>query len=121
MKHVLAATGIVAVFALAACTSSGGAQEPTPVSVTSSDQACDVAPTSATAGTVVFSVQNTGAEVTEFYLYAADGSVVGEVEDIGPGVARDLVLEVQAGDYEATCKPGMTGDGIRVPFTVNPQ
>lgn len=104
---------------LAACSS--GAGDATPVSVTSSDTACDVAPTSATSGAIMFSVQNTGGAATEFYLYKADGSVVGEVEDIGPGVSRDLVLEVQAGDYEAACKPGMTGDGIRVPFTVTPE
>jgi len=113
------AVAAAAVVCLAACSS--GADEATPVSVTSSDSACDVAPTSATAGSIVFSVQNTGSKATEFYLYATDGSVVGEVEDIGPGVARDLVLEVQAGDYQATCKPGMTGDGIRVPFTVTAQ
>lgn len=113
----LAALG--AVLLLAACSSGTG--EATPISVTSSDSACDVTPTSAVAGSVVFAVQNTGGAPTEFYLYAKDGSIVGEVEDIGPGVSRDLVLEVQAGSYEATCKPGMTGDGIRVPFEVTPQ
>lgn len=110
---------LTAVLLLAACSS--GADEATPVSVTSSETACDVAPTSAVAGSIVFAVQNTGAEPTEFYLYAGDGSIVGEVEDIGPGVSRDLVLEVQAGAYQATCKPGMTGDGIKVPFTVTAQ
>lgn len=111
----------LAVVGLAGCTSSGAGGTTTPVAVTSSDTFCDVAPTTATAGTIVFSVQNTGSKATEFYLYATDGSVVGEVEDIGPGVARDLVLEVQAGTYETACKPGMTGDGIRSQFTVTAQ
>ncbi len=120
MTRIALLTGS-AVLGLAACTSSGAGGVTTPVSVTSSDNACDVAPTSATAGTIVFSVQNTGGKATEFYLYASDGSVVGEVEDIGPGVARDLVLEVQAGTYDTACKPGMTGDGIRSRFTVTAQ
>lgn len=117
MRRAIVVSGI-AVLGLAACTSNA-AGEGTPVAVTSSDSACEVAPTSAPAGTVVFSVQNTGTKPTEFYLYRPDGSVVGEVEDIGPGVARDLVLEVEAGEYQTACKPGMTGDGIRAPFQVS--
>jgi iron uptake system component EfeO len=108
----------IAVLGLAACTSNSDGADTVPVSVTSSDTACDVAPTTATAGTIVFSVKNTGTKPTEFYLLGTDDSVVGEVEDIGPGVARDLVLDIQAGSYFTACKPGMTGDGIRGQFTV---
>lgn len=106
-----------AALALSACTASS--DEATPVSVTSSENACDVAPTSAPAGTVVFSVQNSGTAPTEFYVYGAGDAVVAEVENIGPGAARDLVAELQPGAYTTACKPGMTGDGIRAPFTVN--
>lgn len=107
-----------ALLGLAACTSNSDGADAVPVSVTNSDTACDVAPTTAKAGTIVFAVQNTGTKPTEFYLLGTDDSVVGEVEDIGPGVARDLVLDVQAGSYVTSCKPGMTGDGIRGQFTV---
>ncbi len=41
-----------------------------------------------------------------------------EVEGIGPGTSRQPVVPATAGSYLAACKPGMSGDGIRRPFTV---
>ena len=41
-----------------------------------------------------------------------------EVENIAPGLSRELLAELPAGEYEATCKPGMVGDGIRQTLTV---
>jgi iron uptake system component EfeO len=65
-------------------------------------------------------VTNGGSKVTEFYLYGDDGKrIVGEVENIGPGITRELVLKVEPGNYITACKPGMTGDGIRAPFSVS--
>ena len=90
-----------------------------PVNVTSSDKACELSATQAGSGTVAFKVKNTGSKVTEFYLYAEDGlRIVGEVENVGPGLTRDLVVSATPGKYVTACKPGMTGDGIRADFTV---
>ena len=51
--------------------------------------------------------------------YAEDGQrIVGEVENIGPGLTRELRVSAPAGTYVTACKPGMTGDGIRADFTV---
>ena len=44
--------------------------------------------------------------------------VMGEVENIGPGLTRELHVELPAGTYETACKPGMIGKGIRGAFTV---
>ena len=90
------------------------------ISVTSSDDACDLsADTHGREGR--FKVKNTGSKVTEFYLYAQDGKrIVGEVENIGPGLSRSLVVNMAAGSYVPACKPGMTGKGIRSTFTVTP-
>ena len=104
--------------ALAGCSASapsaGGG-----VLVSSSDTGCELSTGSAPAGPVRFEVSNTGDGVTEFYLLAQDAlRVLGEVADIGPGVSRDLTVELEGGSYVAACKPGMTGDGIRTPFTV---
>ncbi len=118
MRAWVFAAAAAAALTLSACTSNSTDAEATPVSVTSSDNACDVQPAQAKAGTIVFSVQNTGSQPTEFYLLGADDAVIGEVENIGPGVARDLVVEAQAGQYTTACKPGMTGEGIRGGFTV---
>ena len=38
---------------------------------------------------------------------------MGEVENIAPGLSRDLHVELPAGTYETACKPGMIGKGIR--------
>ncbi|WP_433505956.1 iron uptake system protein EfeO [Pseudonocardia halophobica] len=109
---------------LAGCTST--AQPPAaqqggggPIAVTASDSACQVSATEAPAGNISFTVKNTGTKVTEFYLYGTGDRIMGEVENIGPGLSRDLIVEVpDGGSYTTACKPGMVGDGIRAPFTV---
>ena len=66
-----------------------------------------------------FDVVNTGGQVTEFYLLGEDGlRIVGEVENIGPQLNRQLVVNAPAGTYVTACKPGMKGNGIRADFTV---
>lgn len=90
-----------------------------PITVTSSDDACTLSSAKVGSGTLNFTVKNTGSQVTEFYLYAEDGKrVVGEVENIGPGLTRELVVTVSPGTYVPACKPGMKGDGIRGTLTV---
>jgi iron uptake system component EfeO len=102
--------------AVAGCT---GSNVENTINVVSTDTECRVAKTQAPAGTITFDVRNDGGDVTEFYLYDADGStVVGEVENIGPGLTRSMVAEVAEGSYLTACKPGMTGDGIRAAFEV---
>jgi iron uptake system component EfeO len=89
------------------------------VAVTSTDTTCTLSRSKTDSGTVTFEVKNTGSKVTEFYLYAEDGlRIVGEVENIGPGLTRDLVVSAAPGTYVTACKPGMEGDGIRDEFTV---
>ncbi|WP_130416868.1 iron uptake system protein EfeO [Xylanimonas ulmi] len=118
--------GLAAVaLATAACTpntpadASGDGEGPVTITVASTADACTLSATSAPSGNVVFSVTNNGDDVTEFYLLAEDGlRIVSEVENIGPGLSRDLVLTAKPGAYQTACKPGMVGDGIRAPFTV---
>lgn len=108
---------------LAACTSNspttGADGSDGKVTVTSSDDACEISSTEVPAGPVTFEVTNSGKQVTEFYLLGEDGlRIVGEVENIGPQLSRDLVVNVPAGTYSTACKPGMKGEGIRAGFTV---
>jgi iron uptake system component EfeO len=110
---------VAAVPLLGACTGNTPAADARTVSVTSTATACQVSATSAPSGSLTFKVTNGGSDVTEFYLLAGDGvRVVGEVENVGPGLTRELVVQAQPGDYVTQCKPGMTGDGIKAPFTV---
>jgi iron uptake system component EfeO len=89
-----------------------------PVSVTSSAHACRLSSTRVKSGPAVFKIRNTGSAVTEFYVYARDGrSIVAEVENVGPGLSRDLVVSLAPGRYVTACKPGMAGTGIRGTLT----
>jgi iron uptake system component EfeO len=120
-----------AAVALAGCTStappaapsggaaSGAAAPAGPITVQAADTACQVSTGEAPAGTITFNITNGGSKVTEFYLYGTGDRILGEVENIGPGLSRQLIVEVpDGGTYTTACKPGMIGDGIRAPFTV---
>jgi iron uptake system component EfeO len=91
------------------------------IKVDSGKDACKVSAAKATSGNLHFDVTNSGDQVTEFYLLADDGlRIIGEIENIGPGLSRDLVVQAQPGDYFTVCKPGMVGDGIgKAAFTVS--
>jgi iron uptake system component EfeO len=89
-----------------------------PVTVKATDSECTLSTAEVKSGTSTFSVSNGGSKVTEFYVYADGDRVMGEVENIGPGLKRDLIVELPTGKYQAVCKPGMVGDGIRGDLTV---
>ncbi|GAB11329.1 hypothetical protein GOARA_067_00710 [Gordonia araii NBRC 100433] len=112
----IAAVALLAPLALGGCVAKDSAA--TTLNVTSSDTACDFDTAQAQTGTVGFKVTNSGSKVTEFYVY--DGSrVLGEVENIAPGVSGKLTVDlVKPGTYAVACKPGMVGTGIRKEITV---
>ncbi|HTJ33390.1 MAG TPA: iron uptake system protein EfeO [Dactylosporangium sp.] len=86
------------------------------IAVTATDTECKVERTEAVSGPVTFTVSNKGGKVTEFYVYATGDRIVGEVENVAPGLTRELIVELPAGTYETACKPGMVGNGIRGSF-----
>ena len=89
MRTMLATLGGLIV--LSACTANTSAAGDA-IAVNSGDDVCEVAASEAPSGTVQFTVKNTGSQVTEFYVLADDGlQILSEVENIGPGLARDLV------------------------------
>ncbi|MET7989613.1 iron uptake system protein EfeO [Amycolatopsis sp. NPDC005232] len=115
--------GVGALVALSACDStdsaSSGSGAAGPIKVEASDSTCAVAVNTANAGNVTFEITNKGTKVTEFYLYAEGDRIMGEVENIAPGLNRRLIVEVpEAGKYQTACKPGMVGNGIRGDFTI---
>ncbi len=87
------------------------------VTIDASDDACELSATELAAGPTTFEITNSGDEVTEVYVYDGD-RVVTEKEDIGPGTTADVTVDLEAGEYEVACKPGMVGDGIRTAISV---
>lgn len=121
------AAGALALAGLTACssTSSTGssgsattAAKPGKITVAATDTECKVATAELAAGTSTFTITNGGNKVTEFYVYAPGDRVMGEVENIVPGLTREIIVELPAGTYETACKPGMIGNGIRNPLKV---
>ncbi|MFC9554407.1 iron uptake system protein EfeO [Rhodococcus sp. NPDC056960] len=120
MRRTTFALASVAVLplALAGCTEKSTANSDD-ITVTASDDSCDVSTDSGTTGTSTFQVTNNGSKVTEFYVFAEGDRAMGEVENIGPGLTRQLIVSLpDAGTYQLACKPGMVGNGIRQDFTV---
>ena len=117
----LALTGITLLGA-AGCGSSddegSAAKAGGPITVAATDSSCKVGKTDLDAGTSTFEIKNTGSKVTEFYVYAEGDRIMGEVENIGPGLTRKLIVELPAGSYEGACKPGMKGTGLRTALKV---
>jgi iron uptake system component EfeO len=120
------ATAALAGLALTSCqskepekTDSDSKSGPSEVIVTASDTACDLSGTEGATGANTFVITNNGTKVTEFYVYGEGERVMGEVENISPGLQRKLIVQLgEPGTYQTACKPGMIGDGIRGDFKV---
>jgi iron uptake system component EfeO len=119
---VHAGLGLVVLLATAACSGSDGTANTSakgPIAVEATDTACKVERAEASAGTIQFTVRNTGSKVNEFYVYGEGDQIMGEVENITPGLTRTFHVDVSTpGTYQTACKPGMKGKGIRAAFKV---
>lgn len=121
-KTVIVSAALLAgLTAVSACTSKSDDNKSASgeITVTASDDACKLSATSAKTGPSTFIVTNNGTKVTEFYVYGPGDKVMGEIENVSPGLQRKLIVQLpEAGTYKTACKPGMVGDGIRGDFTV---
>ncbi|MEV3902415.1 iron uptake system protein EfeO [Mycobacterium sp. NPDC050551] len=98
----------------------GGGNGASDITVEASDSECKLSGTEASTGPSTFVVTNNGNKVTEFYVYGEGDRVMGEVENISPGLQRKLIVQLtEPGTYQTSCRPGMVGDGIRNDFTVS--
>jgi len=110
---------------LAACTTGGSTPSSSAAGVSSPaiaigarEFAFDPSTLTVAAGSVSFHVTNTGAQTHEFEILRGD-QVIDEVEDIVPGLERDLTVTLEAGDYVYVCKlPGHEESGMKGTLTV---
>lgn len=112
------AVAVVAVGLMAACSSGGSdrAAQGAKVTLTLTDQGCAPQPASVATGPVDFTVTNSGsAKVTEGEIQK-DSRILGEKENITPGLSGDFSLRLDPGQYTVYC-PGAAQD--TAPFTVS--
>jgi iron uptake system component EfeO len=122
-----ALAAVLAALALAGCqakesastSAEEGSDAPAEITVEASDDACALSGTEGKTGSNTFVITNSGSKVTEFYVYDEGERVMGEVENVSPGLERKLIVQLtEPGTYQTACKPGMIGDGIRGDYTV---
>jgi iron uptake system component EfeO len=123
-----AAAALLAGISLTSCTAKepeatpstdGGKAPAAQITVAANDTECKLSGTEATTGPSTFVITNNGTKVQEFYVYGEGERVMGEVENISPGLERKLIVQLgEPGTYQTACKPGMVGDGIRTDFKV---
>lgn len=91
------------------------------ISVAVDDTSCAVSTSTATSGTVTFSITNSGSDVNEFEILAEDKlRIVGEKENLTPGQTATFVQQLQPGTYYTACKFQLVGDPIGIAeFTVS--
>lgn len=121
-RPVVGATlaGVLAL-ALAGCVpNSPAAQGGSTLSVDIKDDACAVSAAEATAGSVTFSLTNSGTDVNEFEILASDKlRIVGEKENVTPGQTVDYTAQLEPGTYYTACKFQLIGAPVGLAeFTV---
>lgn len=110
---VLTTLGLACVLALGACGSSGsGDGGVAKLDFTLTDQGCAPEEASVPAGPVSITVTNGGTtRVTELELQNASGIILGERENLTPGIAGTFSLNIQPGSYVLYCPAGELTQG----------
>src|SRR5262245_4598083 len=105
---VLAACGGGSDSSSGSASSSGGSEQvkPNEVAVKIVDLGCEPGTLDLPAGPTVFKVQNDGAsKVTEYEILDGD-RILGEAENIAPGLSGEFSVTLRAGDYTLYCPGG---------------
>ena len=118
-----AVLALASVLGLAACTdkadssaSATAAGAGGPIVVNATDTACELSASTAQAGTVSFEVSNAGTKVNEFYVYAEGDRIISEVENITPGLKRELKVEItEPGTFTTSCSPAWSATASAPP------
>ncbi len=120
---------VLAVVGFAACgsddSSSGSTKSGSKtVNVKLVDEGCDPASLTVAAGPTTFAVSNDSADaVTEFEILEGKG-ILGEVENIPPGLEKSFSITLEPGSYTTYCPGGSKNDGkgtLKVTGTAAPK
>lgn len=117
-------TGVIGVGTLAlvltGCVPNNAASSTATLDVAIADDSCTVSAATVEAGAVTFALENTGTDVNEFEILAADKlRIVGEKENVTPGQSVSYVAQLEPGSYYTACKFQQVGAPIGLAeFTV---
>ena len=113
-RGIAGVAGIAAIAGFAAaCSSSSSsgtkaAAGATPVTITLTNDGCEPSPATVAAGPVTFTVNNTtGDKVSEAELLRGE-TIMGEKENLTPGLSGTFSLKIDAGDYTISCPDAKT-------------
>jgi iron uptake system component EfeO len=105
--------GVGAVLALGACGTSGSSGGAAKLAFTLTDEGCSPNKASVPAGPVSITVTNGGTtRVTELELQNKSGIILGERENLTPGISGTFSLDIQPGSYVLFCPAGQLTRGV---------
>ena len=105
---LLAAAGLTVAGCAKNSSDDAAAKGATKVSIELTDAGCTTSPASAAAGPVTFSVKNNGAsKVSEAELLRGD-IIMGEKENLSPGLSGSFSLHLESGKYQVYCPNAST-------------
>jgi iron uptake system component EfeO len=112
MRKCLAVLAAGVVVLSAACGSSSKSSSSNKVDVKITSKGCEPATLTLPPGETTFVVTNDGAaSITEFELKRGD-KIVGEKENLTPGLSGDFTVTLKPGEYETECPGGQSGKVI---------
>jgi iron uptake system component EfeO len=109
-------TGVAACADKSSSSDSAAAPGAATVNITLTDDGCTASPATATAGPINFQIKNSGAtKVSEAELLRED-TIMGEKENLTPGLSGSFSLKLEAGKYSVYCPNAKTE---KTDFTVS--
>lgn len=103
---VLSVAGLVCVAAACGSDSTSGSHAKT-LEFTLTDEGCNPAQATATPGSTNFHVKNDGADnITEFEVLDSTNKIVGEKENLTPGLEGSFTIDLKEGSYTLACPGG---------------
>ena len=110
LRALTAAAGVAVLAACVAAPAGAADQKVQTVKVRLTDAGCPARLTVA-AGPVTFKVSNDGAEEVSEFEVLDDQHILGEVENLAPGLDGQFSLTLKAGKYRTTCPGGDRSTG----------
>lgn len=121
----VAAVSTVAILSLVACgPAAGGSSSPASgpagtIEIVAKEYSFTPAAVTVKAGAVTFRITNAGSQIHEFEILKGD-TAVDEVENIVPGISRDMTVTLAAGEYTFLCAlDGHDGLGMKGTISVS--